>query len=108
MPNRNDMDVVPRDVFERAEWVEGQLPKMFRMIPLHLGLGGFAELEAKLFPRSQFLPLDPECPECGEQTEDGRVERAGEHWRVVYDCGHVILFTAEDLQARVQAHGRSA
>lgn len=106
MANRNHMLMVPPDPFARAVWLEEHMDVVLRTIEMDSGLERFAELEAQLFPRRRVLPLDPKCPECGHETEDGSVERSGDAFRVIYDCGHVLELSAAELESRL--HGRNA
>lgn len=107
MANRNHMQVVPIDPFERAEWLDQRLDKLLRQRPLAAGIQGLADLEEQVFPRPCVLPLDPACPECGRETEDGSVQRVGDLFRVVYDCGHAFDVTEAELQSRMR-DGRDA
>ncbi len=118
MPSRADMLCPPAGAFERAAWLDENLPQLLRGIPLATARGGWAgvaQLEGALFPRvplaSQALggELDPACPACGVETDDGVVERAGELFRVTYrSCGHVSELTEAELRARVRPHAGDA
>ena len=107
MANRNHMQVVPIDRFERAEWMDARLHKLLRQRPLAAGIQGLAQLEEQVFPRPCVLPLDPACPECGLETEDGSVQRVGDLFRIFYDCGHWFEVTEVALQGRMR-DGRNA
>ncbi len=113
MPNRAHMEVPPANRFERAEWLDERLPRMLTRIPMELGWGGVAALEREVFPsvQSDFLggTLDPACPACGVETEEGTFERVGELWRVTYrSCGDVFDLTESELRARVRPHAGNA
>lgn len=104
MANRSRMDMIPPGIWERAEWLDERLHRMLREIPLHFGLQGISDLEAELFPRRHHLPLDPRCPLCGIETDDGSIERRGDEFRVLYhSCGHESVMSAAELEARCHA-----
>lgn len=103
MANRSRMQTPPADLFERAEWLDTHLPRALAQIPLHLGMQGVAGFEAQVFPqRVPTIGLDPACPQCGVETDEGTVEQEGERFRVSYgSCGHVFLVSPDELRARV-------
>ena len=103
MPNANQQTCVPKNLFERAVWIEHQLPELIARIPMHLGIAGVSRIEELFFPKAPpIIPLDPTCPKCGLETDDGRVQRVGESFQVVYEtCGHVVEMTAAELEPRL-------
>lgn len=105
MPNHNRQIPVPADPYERAIWLDERLPQLLRRVPLHSGFSGVADIERTFFPRRNILPLDPTCPICGVETDDGRVDRNPETeiYTVHYDCGHVLELTAQELEGRLRA-----
>lgn len=108
MANRNRMPFVPNGRYDRARWVEENLVRVLHQIPLCAGMEGLARMEQSLFPKPNRMPLDPTCPECGHETDDGTVERCDDVFRVRYDCGHVLELTLEQLNARLEIRGRAA
>ena len=103
MPSVHRQLCVPHNLFERALWIEEELPYLLTRVPYHLGLAGVAQLEATFFPKtSPIVPLDPACPTCGVETDHGQVERMGDGYRVVFEsCGHVLEMTAAELESRL-------
>lgn len=103
MPSVHRQLCVPRNLYERALWIDEELPYLLGRVPMHLGLGGVQRLEATFFPKqAPIVPLDPKCPTCGMETDDGQVERIGDRYRVVFDsCGHVLDMTASELESRL-------
>lgn len=108
MANRAHMQAIPEGPWARARWLEAQFDRVLQEIPMRDGLERLAEFEQKLFPRRNFLPLDPTCPECGQETEDGTVDRLGDVFRITYDCGHVLELTELELHERLRVDGRPA
>jgi lysyl-tRNA synthetase class I len=106
--NRNHMSIIPIERWARARWLEENLDQVLGSLPMDSGMERLAAFEAYLFPPPNYMPLDPTCPECGVETEDGTVESAGDLFHVTYDCGHTLELTRADLQARLQPHGRAA
>lgn len=103
MPSRADLLCVPESPFERAEWASAHWIDLIRSAPLSRAREGWAvvaDLEAELFPAPNVVPLDPACPECGVETEEGTIELEGDAYRVSYGCGHVFLMTTEQIHAR--------
>ena len=101
MANRAHMEAIPPGRFERVLWLDEKLDKVLAEIPLHFGLEGLAAFEAQLFPRRQHLPLDPACPVCGVETDEGAIERQGAEFIVRYEsCGHVLIMTEGEIEAR--------
>lgn len=111
MPSRADQLCVPERRSDRAAWIDEHLPELLRGVPLQGdGWGGVARLERTIFPPqvSTFLggPLDPTCPTCGVETDEGTVQRVGELFRVTYQtCGCVYDLTEEQLRSRVRHAG---
>lgn len=105
MASRNRMMVAPVDRFQRAAWLEETLPKHLSHVALERGWEGLAELESRIFPKlaKDFLggPLDPTCPSCGVETDEGTVAGNGDTFRVDYGC-HVFQMTEEQLRSRVR------
>lgn len=107
MPDRAHMMEVPEGGFPRAAWLDENLSRLLETLPLHEGWSAIARAERVLFPDPRILPLDPRCPTCGQETEDGRVSRSPdtETYLIHYDCGHVLELTRAELESRL---GRSA
>ena len=108
MPNVNRDLVVPGDRFARARWLDENLPEFLKRAPLHLGIAGVREIERQIFP--SVVPLDPTCPQCGVETDDGRVELDDlrQVYRVTFEsCGHVLEMTRAELEARCQPTAKS-
>lgn len=100
MPNINRELAVPTNRFERALWLDETLPCLLARVPLHAGLAGVAELEASFFPQS--LPLDPTCPVCGVETDEGRVDLRDGVYHVRFEsCGHELCLSRAELEARM-------
>lgn len=108
MPSRRDMLCAPEGRWDRAQWIDENMPIHLAHLPLtREGWGEVAKLERHLFPppMTAFLggPLDPTCPACGIETDEGTVERVGQLFRVHYQtCGCVYDLTEEQLRSRVR------
>ncbi len=108
MPNRSEMLCPPVGRYARAAWLDEHLPDLLRGIPLSSMRGGWAvvgQLERTLFPNraSDFLggELDPACPACGVETDEGSVSRQGADFLVAYGC-HTVVMSEAELRARVK------
>lgn len=103
MPSVHRQLAVPRNLYERALWIDEELPELMRRVPMHLGIQGVAHIESAFFPKhAPIVPLDPTCPTCGVETDDGQVERIGDVYRVAFEsCGHVLEMTAAELESRL-------
>jgi hypothetical protein len=110
MANRNHMQVVPNGRWARARWLDEHFPKILQEMPYDGGLSAIAQLERRLFPPAPLMPLDPTCPECGRETEEGTVERSADRqcYRIRYDCGHVLELTEEEISQKLRGDGRAA
>ena len=107
----------PLNLFERARWVDANLPALLEGIPLAAARDGWSavsKLEAQIFPGSSGSDwlhggiLDPTCPACGVETDEGTVARAGDVFHVTYQtCGHVLEMDDADLRARVRHAGHA-
>jgi hypothetical protein len=91
---------VPEGDFARAAWLSEHWEQILKEVPLARaaqGWGTVADLEAAIFPRPEIVPLDPACPVCGVETDDGSIERIGDQFRVSYQsCGHVVVMSASE------------
>lgn len=92
MASRASQLMVPEDPFERAEWLSTHWLELLAGTPLSAeGWGVVARLEREIFPRAAVaVDMDPACPQCGVETDDGTVERIAPGMvRVSYfTCGH--------------------
>ena len=120
MPNRAHMQAPPEEPFARARWFDARWEGLLRHIPLTEAPRGWAalgDLERRVFPPSRPYTarewlggsLDPACPACGVETEDGTVELTedGRFHVVFQSCGHEFLVSEADLRARVRHAGDS-
>ncbi len=109
MPSRADQLCVPEGRWERAAWLDEHFDRLLAGVALDPGgWAGVARLEGTLFPKavSDYLGgrLDPACPECGMECDEGTVERVGPVFRVDYGC-HAFEMTEEQLRSRVRHAG---
>jgi hypothetical protein len=104
MPSRADLLCVPTGIFDRARWVAEHWPELIEDFPLSgQGWSCVSALEEHLFARV-VRELDPACPVCGVETEDGSFQRHPEGFRVSYEsCGHSVLMSAVELEGRMRA-----
>lgn len=114
MPSRADMPCVPEGAWNRSAWLEENLRLVLEQIPMALGWAGIARMEQQFFPRTPLVrdalggPLDPTCPACGLETDEGTVKREGKAFLVSYQsCGHEIVMTAHELEQRIRHAGES-
>ena len=101
MPKRTRQLVAPQGSFERARFIERNWLEMLKRHPLSReGWDAVGYMEDRLFPRP--IGLDPRCPQCGVETEEGTVERRGDSFEVRYGCGHTLVMSQLELQQRMQ------
>ena len=115
MPSRADMLCPPLNLFERARWVDANLPALLEGIPLAAARDGWAavsKLEAQIFPGSSGSDwlhggiLDQVEP--AAKRPEQQQHRAGDVFHVTYQtCGHVLEMDDADLRARVRHAGHA-
>jgi hypothetical protein len=100
VPNRNHQATAPR-------WI---CPAAWQIPTDRAPWSVYAEDEAPPSPpvitSKEWLgrEFDPTCPQCGNQTEEGRIVPHGERYLVQYlTCGHEWIATLDELKERTLA-----